>query len=193
MEAPWVRSCSKVAINFQQQPPRLVRWGFHLSPIGYLMIGIVDDSTICRIDFAGGRKAPTILKAWQESWPKTNFLADQSQTRTIVTLLEGKASPRSLVVHMMGTPFQQAVWKQIAQIPAGQTRSYGEIACRIKNPKAVRAVGRACGANPVPLIVPCHRVVGTQGGLGGFAGGLVLKRVLLEAEGVSGLKGLTSP
>jgi len=82
-----------------------------------------------------------------------------------------------------GTAFQQLVWNALKRIRAGEVVSYGEIARRIGRPKASRAVGAACGANPLAIIVPCHRVVGSGGGLGGFGGGVELKKQLLEAEG----------
>jgi methylated-DNA-[protein]-cysteine S-methyltransferase len=81
-----------------------------------------------------------------------------------------------------GTPFQQRVWQELRRIPAGSTRSYGEIAAAIGSPSAVRAVGAANGANPVGIVVPCHRVIGGDGSLTGFAGGLAAKRWLLEHE-----------
>lgn len=80
-----------------------------------------------------------------------------------------------------GTEFQQAVWKALRKIPRGQTRTYGEIAAAIGRPNAVRAVGTACGANPLPLFIPCHRVV-AQNGLGGFGSGLPWKEMLLKLE-----------
>lgn len=83
-----------------------------------------------------------------------------------------------------GTPFQQSVWRAMQKISFGQTRSYGEIASAIGNPKGVRAVGGACGANPIPVLVPCHRVLAANGKLGGFSSGLDWKRTLLEREGV---------
>jgi len=83
-----------------------------------------------------------------------------------------------------GTPFQQRVWAALRAIPAGHTRSYSEIASAIGSPKAARAVGGACGANPIPLLVPCHRVLASGGKLGGFSGGLDWKRRLLAAEEV---------
>jgi methylated-DNA-[protein]-cysteine S-methyltransferase len=83
-----------------------------------------------------------------------------------------------------GTPFQQTVWRALEEIPRGQTRSYGEIARAIGKPKGVRAVGGACGANPIPVLIPCHRVLAANGRLGGFSGGLPWKRRLLEREGV---------
>lgn len=85
----------------------------------------------------------------------------------------------------VGTPFQKAVWRSIQGIPRGQTRSYGQVAQAIGRPGAARAVGRALASNPLPLLVPCHRVVGADGSLCGFAWGLELKRRLLALEGVS--------
>ncbi len=85
------------------------------------------------------------------------------------------------------TEFQRSVWTALLQIEPGETRSYGEIAVEIRNPKAVRAVGRACGANPIPVLVPCHRVTAAGGRIGGFPGGLDWKRKLLEREGRSAL------
>jgi methylated-DNA-[protein]-cysteine S-methyltransferase len=81
-----------------------------------------------------------------------------------------------------GTPFQNSVWKELTRIPYGETISYLDLANRIKNPKAVRAVGMANGANPIAIIVPCHRVIGSNGSLTGFGGGLPTKRALLELE-----------
>ena len=83
-----------------------------------------------------------------------------------------------------GTPFQQNVWRALQKISRGKTRSYGEIARAIGKPKAVRAVGGACGANPIPIFVPCHRVLAADGKPGGFSAGLNWKRKLLAREGV---------
>ncbi|MGE4488540.1 MAG: methylated-DNA--[protein]-cysteine S-methyltransferase [Kiritimatiellales bacterium] len=82
-----------------------------------------------------------------------------------------------------GTEFQQAVWKAMKKIPRGQTRTYGELAAAIGRPNAVRAVGSACGANPLPVFIPCHRVT-AKNGLGGFGSGLPWKTLLLQTEGV---------
>jgi len=88
----------------------------------------------------------------------------------------------SVEVDLHGTSFQQAVWQQLRRIPSGQTRSYAEIASAIGSPAAVRAVGAANGANPIGLVVPCHRVIGSDGRLTGFAGGVEAKRWLLAHE-----------
>ncbi len=84
-----------------------------------------------------------------------------------------------------GTRFQQSVWRELQKISTGKTKSYGEIAGLIGKPKAVRAVGGACGANPIPVLIPCHRVLAANGKLGGFSGGLDWKRKLLAIEGVA--------
>ena len=84
-----------------------------------------------------------------------------------------------------GTPFQRAVWKALRDIPAGRTESYGQLAARIGVPKAVRAVGLANGANPIGLVVPCHRVIGANGSLTGYGGGIERKRWLLNHEGAA--------
>jgi O-6-methylguanine DNA methyltransferase len=81
-----------------------------------------------------------------------------------------------------GTSFQQKVWRSLTKIPPGETRSYRWVAQKIGKPKASRAVGAACGANPVPIIIPCHRVIASDGSLGGFGGGLPMKRRLLAVE-----------
>jgi O-6-methylguanine DNA methyltransferase len=84
-----------------------------------------------------------------------------------------------------GTEFQQQVWEELLWIPSGETRSYAEIAESIKKPKAARAVGGACGANPIPVLIPCHRVLAADGKIGGFSGGLEWKRKLLALEAVA--------
>jgi methylated-DNA-[protein]-cysteine S-methyltransferase len=81
-----------------------------------------------------------------------------------------------------GTPFQQEVWRYLLEIPVGETRSYRQLAEHIGRPRAVRAVGRANATNPIPIVIPCHRLVGSDGSLTGFAGGLEMKRALLEHE-----------
>ena len=103
-------------------------------------------------------------------------------THQILAFLEGKRKQLDFPIRMVGTPFQQRVWRALQQIPYGTTRTYGEIATAIGNPRASRAVGMACNKNPLLLIVPCHRVVGANGKLVGFAYGTDAKRWLLELE-----------
>lgn len=98
----------------------------------------------------------------------------------------GRRRAFSVPLCMHGTKFQEDVWRALAEIPYGETRSYGEIAARIGREKACRAVGMANNRNPLPIFVPCHRVVGADGSLTGYAGGLDAKRMLLELEGSNG-------
>ena len=99
-------------------------------------------------------------------------------------ILAGREPKKFPPLDLAGTAFQKRVWQALRKIPAGRTKSYGEIAQAIGRPKAVRAVGGACGANPVPVLVPCHRVLAANGKIGGFSGGLERKRRLLTREGI---------
>jgi methylated-DNA-[protein]-cysteine S-methyltransferase len=111
------------------------------------------------------------------------FFAKQSQLKEY---FEGKRTSFSLALDMRGTRFQNDVWEALLAIPFGETRSYGQLAKQLGNPKATRAVGAANGRNPISIIVPCHRVIGSSGRLTGFAGGLNTKAHLLELETRSG-------
>jgi len=91
----------------------------------------------------------------------------------------------ALSLDLQGSPFHLRVWQELRKIPSGETISYQEMARRLGNPKAARAVGQACGANPIPLIVPCHRVIAADGSLGGYSSGLPRKRWLLKHEGIN--------
>ena len=102
--------------------------------------------------------------------------------KAILEFLDGDASLARIPLDIRGTVFQRKVWEQLRRIPAGETRSYGQIARAIGAPRAVRAVGSACGANPVALVIPCHRALRTDGTLGGYAWGLARKKKLLEIE-----------
>ncbi|MBE0544435.1 MAG: methylated-DNA--[protein]-cysteine S-methyltransferase [Verrucomicrobia bacterium] len=110
--------------------------------------------------------------------------------RVTVTALEcalaGRVPPALPPLEVSsGTDFQQAVWRELCRIKIGETRSYDEIARRIGRPNAVRAVGGACGANPIPVLIPCHRVLAAHRKIGGFSGGMDWKRKLLEREGAT--------
>ncbi len=105
-------------------------------------------------------------------------------TDALKKILAGREPKKFPPLDMAGTEFQKSVWSALRKISSGKTKSYGEIAQAIGRPKAVRAVGGACGANPVPVLVPCHRVLAANKKLGGFSGGLDWKRSLLKREGV---------
>jgi methylated-DNA-[protein]-cysteine S-methyltransferase len=103
--------------------------------------------------------------------------------RQLKEYFAGKRQSFSLPLDMRGTPFQNQVWEALLAIPFGETRSYGQLANQLGNPKATRAVGAANGRNPIAIVVPCHRVIGLSGKLTGFAGGLQAKAHLLDLEG----------
>ena len=102
----------------------------------------------------------------------------------LVEYLRGERTTFTLPLDLRGTAFQVSVWEALTRIPYGETRSYSELAMIVKRPKAVRAVGAANGANPIPIMVPCHRVIGKDGTLHGFRGGLAVKVELLRLEGI---------
>ncbi len=95
----------------------------------------------------------------------------------------GRPVSFSAAVNLHGTPFEEAVWRALKEIPRGSTRGYGEVASVIGSPKSARAVGGACAANPLPIIIPCHRVIRVDGRIGGYTGGVEIKRALLALEG----------
>ncbi|MDA7581944.1 methylated-DNA--[protein]-cysteine S-methyltransferase [Luminiphilus sp.] len=100
----------------------------------------------------------------------------------VTHFLNGERCRFTVPIEPRGTAFQASVWRQLRKIPWGETRSYHDIACSLDKPSASRAVGAAIGRNPLPLIIPCHRVIGSNGSLTGFAGGLAIKRQLLLIE-----------
>ena len=100
----------------------------------------------------------------------------------VVAQVESPDRNQDLPLDVQGTAFQEAIWQELRRIPAGETRSYAELAAAAGNPKAVRAAGTACGANHVPVLIPCHCVVRSDGSLGGYAYGLEIKQKLLERE-----------
>lgn len=105
--------------------------------------------------------------------------------RQVEEYLGGKRSEFDLPLEPIGTEFQMKVWRELARIPYGKTISYTELARKIRNDKAVRAVGSANGRNPLSLVIPCHRVIAADGSLGGYAGGLEIKKRLLDLESMS--------
>jgi O-6-methylguanine DNA methyltransferase len=110
------------------------------------------------------------------------FAPNRAAITELLEYLEGKRTRFDLPLDLRATPFQLRVYQELLAIPYGETRSYGDVARAIGAPRALRAVGAASGANPIPLVIPCHRVIAAHGKLGGFGGGLVLKQHLLAME-----------
>ncbi len=141
------------------------------------------DTGLCRLEFPlskEGRRVPGLTAAVPPRIRRWHARV----TRALLEALQGR-KPKTLppLDLSLGTRFQRQVWQGMRRIPPGRTKSYGELASAIGRPRAVRALGGACGANPIPIFVPCHRVVAAHGKLGGFSGGLKWKRLLLAREG----------
>jgi AraC family transcriptional regulator of adaptative response/methylated-DNA-[protein]-cysteine methyltransferase len=157
-----------------------IRWTNFDSPLGQMLIAATSRG-ICRLTFEDG------VGSLQRLFPNATIVEDAGGLRELVEgALEAIESPllaHELPIDVAGTAFQEAVWRELRKIPVGETRSYAQIAAAIGQPKAVRAVGTANGDNHVAVLIPCHRVIRSDGSLGGYAGGLDRKRQLLAAEG----------
>ncbi|MGH7203666.1 MAG: methylated-DNA--[protein]-cysteine S-methyltransferase [Candidatus Levyibacteriota bacterium] len=150
------------------------------SPLGNILV-TSDGETIIKFSFVGQKYFEKIPKEWENNAEHRLLREVKRQTDEYFS---GKRRQFELPLSTKGTAFQKKVWQALETIPYGQVTSYGEIARRIGNPKAVRAVGTAIGRNPIGIIIPCHRVIGTNGTLTGYAGGLDRKQTLLKLEGL---------
>jgi AraC family transcriptional regulator of adaptative response/methylated-DNA-[protein]-cysteine methyltransferase len=159
-----------------------IRWTSFDSPIGPMLIATTSKG-ICRLTFDDSEASLKRL------FPRATVIRDDGGLKELVegalTAIERPAAAPELPIDVAGTAFQEAVWRELRKIPLGETRSYAEIAAAIGAPKAVRAVGTANGDNHVAVLIPCHRVIRSDGTLGGYAGGLDRKRQLLDSEGHS--------
>ena len=157
------------------------------TPIGVLWMACSERGA-CKVVFPGGGSKATLdhwLAAHLPTGEQTTTSALLEQTcAELGEYFAGIRHDFTLPVDLRGSPFSQRVWMALINIPYGRTVSYGMLARTLGAPKAARAVGAACGANPVPIIAPCHRVLGSDGSLHGFGGGLPVKAWLLRQEGV---------
>ena len=148
----------------------MIRHGVYPCPLGLLIIGCTE------------RKIVSVKLASEAQLQHTPCPLSDLAARQLLEYFDGRRRSFELPLHPAGTPFQQAVWQTISQIPYGETATYGQIAAMLRNPKASRAVGQAANRNPLWIIVPCHRVVGKNQALTGYAGGLETKQALLKLE-----------
>ncbi len=146
------------------------------SPIGELLL-VGDGHALERLDMRGGRRPVPIDPAWERRDDAFSAVHEQ-----LSEYFAGTRREFDVPLSLAGNPFELRVWDALLEIPYGETISYGEIARRIGDPTAARAVGLANGRNPVAVIVPCHRVIGADGSLTGYGGGLERKRLLLDLE-----------
>ena len=159
-----------------------IRYAIVDSPLGKLLVAATPKG-ICRLTFDEDETA------LHRRFPNAQLSRDEASLAPWIAgalaAIERPHCAPELPIDVRGTAFQEAVWRELRRIPLGETRSYADIAVAVGQPKATRAVGTANGANPVAVLVPCHRVIRSDGSLGGYAGGLDRKRHLLAAEGIS--------
>lgn len=153
---------------------------YEIYPSSFGELGIAaSENALEAVDLQSGQRPLVPREHWER---RATALTDRAAEQ-LQAYFKGEREVFDLPLHAGGTPFQQSVWRALCAIPYGETRSYRELAEAIGNPKAVRAVARANGANPLSIVVPCHRVIGADGTLTGYAGGLEMKARLLALEG----------
>lgn len=160
-------------------PRPAIRWTIAQSALGPMLLA-ANPRGICRLSFDEDECE------LHRRFPDCSIERDEAGLAPLVgrvlALIDRPREAHGLPLDTAGSPFQQAVWRELGRISPGKTATYAELAARVGNPGAVRAVGSACGANPVAVLVPCHRALRSDGGLGGYAWGLERKRQLLAAE-----------
>ena len=163
----------------------MIRFAIGRIPLGFAFVATTDRG-VCALSPLEDENPSPALDLLRTARPAVPFVADRPALEPIVrrlnAWLDGDCGRDDIPLDLRGTPFQLKVWEALRLIPRGSTRTYGEIARQLGAPKAARAVGAACGRNPVALLVPCHRVVRRGGDVGGFFWGIERKRALLEWE-----------
>ena len=156
----------------------MTRFARYESPLGP-MFATAEADGITHIEFVGAKYAPAARADWVEDPDAPDLAACGTQ---LAEYFAGKRTEFDLPLAPQGSEFQQRVWREIARVPYGKTISYGELAARAGAPGQARAAGAATGRNPVSLVIPCHRIVGSDGSLTGYAGGVERKAKLLDIE-----------
>ncbi|MFA5111591.1 MAG: methylated-DNA--[protein]-cysteine S-methyltransferase [Desulfobaccales bacterium] len=166
----------------KKSPHQTKEWVVYLpeTPVGPLKL-YFSERGLAALEFAGEESAP---QPGGDTPPvHLKPIIEKTKQELIAYFNGAPADFAALALDPQGTPFQLRVWQELRRIPRGKTISYGELARRVGNPRGSRAVGQANGTNPLPLIIPCHRVIAADGGLGGYSSGLDRKRWLLKHEG----------
>ena len=156
----------------------MMRYDYCESPCGRMLL-VADGDALCGVYFVGQKHLRQVDPAWRRD-PDAAPLVQAK--RELEEYFDGKRKKFDVPLAPQGTPFQRAVWRAIAGVPFGETISYAELARRAGRPGSARAAGAATGRNPIGVIVPCHRIVGADGSLTGYAGGVDKKRALLALE-----------
>lgn len=154
------------------------------SPVGQLYLAS-NARGLCALTL-GDTARDNLFDYLQRTYPEGEIQASKPALRQVIdqvdAYFQGDLTEFDLDIDLNGTEFQRRVWQELRRIPYGETRSYGELATLVNSPGGMRAVGSANGQNPIPIIIPCHRVIAADGSLGGYTGGLGIKHALLEME-----------
>jgi len=156
----------------------MTTYDYYDSPHGRMLL-VADDKAITSVSFIGQKYAPRVQVDWRRD---ARHAPIRQAKRELAEYFGGRRKRFSVRLAPKGTPYQRAVWKAIMSVAFGKTIAYAELARRAGRPRSARAAGAATGRNPIGVIVPCHRIVGSNGSLTGYAGGLAKKRALLALE-----------
>jgi len=155
------------------------------TPIGSFL-ALVSEKGLCALRLIDGQEETAVLDELKRGYPQAELMANDKAVspvaRKIEAVIAGQLSAKEVPLDMRGTSFQKQVWRELVRVPWGKTYTYSELAKKIGNPKAVRAVASACARNPITFVVPCHRILRKGGGLGGYYWGCDMKQQLLERE-----------
>lgn len=157
----------------------VIKYDFVPSPFGEMVVGATPEG-VCFLGFCDSAGREAVISDMKKRIPDGVFIQEKSPI--FATIIDSFTASKPVATSIQGTDFQMSVWDELTKIPMGIVVSYGEIAARIGRPKAQRAVGTAVGQNPVSLLVPCHRVVRSDGSLGGYHWGVGVKKRILEFE-----------
>ncbi len=155
--------------------------GFADCPFGRVLV-MATPKGVCGLAFGDDGEEDSMMADMQARWPRAKFVANNARAVSVARSIFESSGNREIGLHLLGTPWQIKVWQALLAIPSGKVVTYGSIAARMGDKKASRAVGTAVGRNPISWLIPCHRVLGSDGGLHGYHWGLVRKRSMLAME-----------
>ena len=158
-----------------------IDYGFHASPFGVALL-MATDKGLCGLAFGDEGDEDAILADMKGRWPKADYSENPARTGALAEQIFAPKAAGDLSLHLLGTPWQIKVWQALLAIPSGRVTTYRDVAENISQTSAARAVGTAVGRNPISYLIPCHRVLGSDGALHGYHWGLTRKRVMLAVE-----------
>jgi len=163
--------------------PEKINYAFGTSPFGRFLVAATEIG-VCQLDFIDNNDVSYVIAKLGQAWPKAELINQPPQHLDIIesAFHSTRALTEQLPLHLSGTEFQLKVWRALLSIPCGSLSTYAEVAGKIKQAKASRAVGTAIGANPVAFFVPCHRVIRNNGSLGGYRWGIERKQAVIDWE-----------